>query len=372
MQSGRPESATIQGPAGSEVEWFELFCYPIIDQKSGDIAGVVEFLRDITQKKRDQAERQELREQLHQAQKMESVGRLAGGISHDFNNILSAINGYAEMCLMKMEKNSSVRRYVETILESGQRAARLTQQLLAFSRRQIVKPGQLDLNHELGQIQKMLHRLLGEDVELQFHFGENLWPIFFDRSQLEQVVLNLIVNARDAMPSGGRLSLATENYKPDGTKQQTEGVDLEEYVLLTITDTGKGMDEKTIDKIFEPFFTTKAQGEGTGLGLATVYGIMQQGKGEIQVTSTLGKGTSFKVFFPRCHVDAQAADQIPEKESTKIKAGSETILLVEDEEIVRKLSVKILTGLGYSVLEAANGVEALQIFKSMQQRSISC
>jgi CheY-like chemotaxis protein len=283
-------------------------------------------------------------------------------VAHDFNNILSAINGYAEMCLSKMEEDNPFRSKIETILESGQRASRLTQQLLAFSRKQIIHPQSIDVGQSLQGIKKMLGRILGEDIEISMVVGPDLWHVHADQTQFEQVLINMAVNARDAMPQGGKLTFEAKNAVLDQAYVERHyEIGAGEYVLLAISDNGQGMDKETMAKIFEPFFTTKEMGKGTGLGLATVYGIIKQSGGEILVYSEPDQGTTFKIYLPR-HEEAAAVPAI-ETDKPEMAMGTETVLLVEDDEVVRTMTVEILTSLGYSVLEAADGQEALQTCK---------
>ena len=342
-----------------ELFWVE------VSLKYTEIGGqgrVLAVVRDISERKRAEQEKIKLKSELYQAQKMESIGRLAGGVAHDFNNILTVINGYAEICLMGMEENQPLREEIEIIQQSGQRAARLTQQLLAFSRKQIVKQELLDLNREVDDTRKMLGRLLGENIEIEISHGKDLWPVKMDRSQMEQVVLNLAVNARDAMPSGGKLTIETANVSLDGAYIKTHyNVTPGDYVMLAVSDNGQGMDEETKGNIFEPFFTTKEQGKGTGLGLATIYGIVKQNNGEIQVYSQPGQGTTFKIYLPRVDEPIEKIEDVPSVEEISDNRGTETIMLVEDDDMVRKMSGDILTGLGYTVLEAENGEDALQV-----------
>ena len=344
--------------------------HPVILETSGqaiiDSHGVFRGYRgvdrDITASEQAKAERQKLEEQLHQSQKMESIGRLAGGVAHDFNNILSVINGYAELCLLEMEEGHPLREKVDIISEAGNRAARLTQQLLAFSRKQIIRQELVDLNREIDDTRKMLGRLLGENIEIEIAHGKDLWPIKADRSQLEQLVLNLAINARDAMPSGGKLLIETVNVVLDEAYMQEHyNITPGDYVMLTISDTGHGMNRETREHIFEPFFTTKENGRGTGLGLATVYGIVKQNSGEIMVYSEPDKGSTFKIYLPRGKEESGEQEVVAPQESKGLSGGAETIMLVEDDETVRRLSVEILAGLGYTVLEAENGEDALHV-----------
>ncbi len=367
MNSGVLHRGELQGrdQHGRE-RWLEVFAYPMFDEE-GHVSHVVEFLRDVTTRKQTEAERDSLADQLTFSQKMEAVGTLAGGVAHDFNNILSAINGYAEMCLLKMEQDNPFRSKIATILESGKRAARLTQQLLAFSRKQIIHPQEIDVAQSLQGIRKMLARILGEDIDINIVIGRNLWHVHADQTQFEQVIINLAVNARDAMPRGGKLTFDAKNVTLDQDyvekHYKIEGGD---YVLLAISDNGQGMDRQTMAKIFEPFFTTKGKDKGTGLGLATVYGIVKQNNGHILVYSEPGQGTTFKIYLPRL-VDA-GLPSTPPSAKEEMATGSETILLVEDDEVVRTMTVEILTSLGYSVLEAVDGEDALLTCKRYHGR----
>jgi len=338
---------------------------PIIDE-NGIFRGYRGIDRDITDRELALQEQALLEEQLYQAQKLESIGRLAGGVAHDFNNILSAINGYAELSLLKMDQNNPFRKDMSTILESGQRAARLTQQLLAFSRKQIIKQEQLNINNELKEINKMLSRLLGEDIEIETFYNEDIWPLKADRSQLEQVIINLAVNARDAMPQGGKLTIETTNETLDNSYTK-KYYDMKpgNYIMLAITDNGQGMTEEVLEHIFEPFYTTKDMTKGTGLGLATVHGIIKQNGGEINVYSEPGKGTTFKIYFPKDEDDNSTQDSSPTHQAPS-PSGTETILLVEDDELVRNLSFDILTNQGYTVLVAQDGMDALDTCQGYQ------
>ncbi|MCB2183549.1 MAG: response regulator [Desulfobulbaceae bacterium] len=341
---------------------------PIISQ-TGDFQGFRGISRNITKRKEAESEKALLEEQLQQSQKMESIGRLAGGVAHDFNNILSAINGYSELLLLDLDENDPTRESIENILESGQKAARLTQQLLAFSRRQIIKPVILDLNQEISVTRKMIARILGEDIEISIFAAKDLWPVRTDRSQIEQIIMNLAVNARDAMPQGGMLTIETANVKLDKDYVSSYfSLSPGDYVTLTVTDTGSGITKDIQQNIFEPFFTTKDQNKGTGLGLATVYGIIRQNGGDIHVYSEINKGTSFKIYLPRAE-ESNIADAVStSKAPDDLHHGTETILLVEDDASVRDLAESILSKLGYTVLKAGTGSEALQICLDYQGR----
>jgi hypothetical protein len=311
----------------------------------------IAFVSDISQRKR-------LEEQLMHAQKMEAVGRLAGGVAHDFNNMLTVISGYNQMILDQLSAFDPLRGYAEEILKAADRAAALTNQLLAFSRRQIVQPRVFDVNMVLLHTEKMLRRLIGEDVELSLHLSPTAGNIKADPGHLEQAIFNLATNARDAMPKGGRITIETAGATLDDTYTKTHmGVNPGEYVMIAVSDDGCGMDAETKRRVFEPFFTTKERGKGTGLGLATVYGIVKQAGGDIWVYSELDRGTTFKLYFPK--VEEAATDF--RDEGVAAPHGAETILVVEDEQGVRELTTKILRRLGYDVLAAAGGAEALEI-----------
>ena len=310
---------------------------------------------------RDISDRKRLEEQFRQAQKMEAVGRLAGGIAHDFNNILTVINGYSEILCGRLGADDPNRELVAEIQKSGERAANLTRQLLAFSRKQVLLPQVVQLNTILGELAKLLRRLIGEDVELALQPEPALGVARVDPGQFEQAVINLAVNARDAMPDGGRIVIATRNVELAAADVVGHpDVRPGPYVLVTVTDTGHGMDEGTKHRIFEPFFTTKEPGKGTGLGLAMVYGFVKQSDGHIEVASEVGRGTTFRVFLPRAETITPTARVAAPNELT-MPTGTETVLLVEDEESVRALSRIILQSCGYTVLEAEDGAEGLTV-----------
>jgi two-component system cell cycle sensor histidine kinase/response regulator CckA len=306
----------------------------------------------------DVTERNRMEGQIRQAQKMEAIGNLAGGVAHDFNNLLSIILSYSEMLAADLPVGDPMRDDLGEISKAGERAAGLTRQLLAFSRRQILQPRILDLNTVVGGVAKMLRRLVGEDVELDCVSGAALGTVSADPGQVEQVVMNLVVNARDAMPDGGKLTIETSNVELDSTYAADHpGVEPGAYVMLAVTDTGTGMDRATRERIFEPFFTTKEEGKGTGLGLSTVFGIVRQSGGSIGVDSELGEGTTIKVYLPQADPASGDAPEVAKEVQTR--RGSETILLVEDEEQVRALTRTILERHGYHVLEAQSGGDAL-------------
>jgi two-component system cell cycle sensor histidine kinase/response regulator CckA len=306
----------------------------------------------------DVTERLRLEEQLRQSQKMEAIGRLAGGVAHDFNNMLSVILSYGEILLADMKPGEPMRDEVEEIRKAGKRAADLTRQLLMFSRQQVLEPKVLDLNEILSGMEKMLQRILGADVDLVTMPASSLGRVRVDRSSIEQVIMNLAVNARDAMPTGGRLTMETSNVVLDDAYARSHlGAAAGRYVMLAITDTGTGMDQATLARIFEPFFTTKEVGKGTGLGLSTVFGITQQCGGGVWAESEPGKGTTFKVYLPRVDSEAEAANRL-EAQPTSSR-GAETILLVEDDDQVRAVARGILRRHGYHVIDARNAGEAL-------------
>jgi nitrogen-specific signal transduction histidine kinase len=321
-------------------------------------SGEVEFFSVIAH---DMTERRSLEEQIRQAQKMEAVGRLAGGVAHDFNNLLTAISGYSDFLLRRLGPQHPLRKDAEEIQRAAARAASLTRQLLAFSRRQVLEPKVIDLNLVVTDMEKMLRRLIGEHIELATSLDPALGRVRADRGQIEQVLLNLAVNARDAMPGGGRVTIETRNVDLDAAYARDHvGIEPGAYVLLCVSDTGVGMDDETRLHIFEPFFTTKAGGSGTGLGLSTVYGIVRQSGGSIEVASEPGRGAAFKVYLPR--VEGTAAPlAAPKPAGPDLAAGTGTVLVVEDEEIVRSLARRILETAGYRVLEAADPHTALEI-----------
>jgi two-component system cell cycle sensor histidine kinase/response regulator CckA len=316
----------------------------------------IAFISDISLRKTLEA-------QLTQAQKMEAVGRLAGGVAHDFNNMLTVIAGYNRMVLDELSTLDPLRGYAEEILKAADRAAALTNQLLAFSRRQIMQPRVINLNAVIGQTESMLRRLIGEDIQLVMSLGADTGNIKADPHHIEQAIVNLAVNGRDAMPAGGRIIIETSNVQIDETYAKTHmGVQPGEFVMIAVSDTGHGMDSATRQNIFEPFFTTKQSGKGTGLGLATVYGMVKQSGGDIWVYSEPGHGTTFKLYFPR--VAEPASPGSIEKPEPPRHEGGETVMLVEDEAQVRDLTERMLKQLGYSVLAAAHGKEAMDISRA--------
>ncbi len=319
--------------------------------RDGHIVGAVVSFSDVSERKALQA-------QFHQAQKMEAVGRLAAGIAHDFNNLLTVVNGYAEM-LLRHPDAPDVATKAANIRKAGERAAGLTQQLLAFSRQQVLQPRVLDLNLVLAEMDPLLRRILGEDLALETHFASNLASVRADPGQIDQVLMNLVVNARDAMPNGGRLTLETANVEIDARYAATHPeVAPGPYVMLAVTDSGIGMDAATLAHIFEPFFTTKPAGQGTGLGLATVFGIVKQSGGSVAAYSEPGRGTSMKVYLPSLAAAAEPADPAA---APAVLRGHETLLVVEDEESVRHLVCEVLEESGYTVLAAPGPDHALAL-----------
>ncbi len=314
--------------------------------------------RDITERKRAEEALRASQLQLQQSQKLEAIGQLAGGVAHDFNNLLTAILGYTDLSLRRIEEEDPIRKNLKETKKAAERAAALIRQLLAFSRKQILEPKVLDLNVVVRDMHKMLTRLIGENIDLATKQAGDLGIVKADPCQVEQIIMNLVVNARDAMPRGGKVTIETANVTLDGSKHVS--IKPGPYVMLAVSDTGSGMDEETQTKVFEPFFTTKEVGKGTGLGLSTVYGIVKQSGGNIWVYSEPEMGTVFKVYLPR--VDSEkAVSEIQTTSEIKDFYGSETILLVEDEDIVRGLTREILSEAGYHVLDAKGGNEALRL-----------
>ena len=329
--------------------WCTAAISPLRDA-SGQIIGVLDIVHDLTERKR-------LQDQFNQVQKMEAIGRLAGGVAHDFNNLLTVINGYSELMLKRMSTGDPLRLPVQEIRNSGERAAGLTQQLLAFSRKQIVEPKVFNLNRLVAELRNMLHRIIGEDIRFAISLDPDLGQILADEGQLTQVIMNLAVNARDAMQGGGMLTLETANVEiPAGADPPAAPG---HFVRLTVADTGVGIDEATLQRIFEPFFTTKEEGKGTGLGLSTVYGIVHQCGGWVSVDSAPGCGAIFRVYLPRTQ-DESTGEEAATLPPTELR-GSETILVVEDQDEVRRFIVEALQGYGYRILEASQPGEALLI-----------
>jgi two-component system, cell cycle sensor histidine kinase and response regulator CckA len=336
-----------------EVRW------GLLSAEAIDVRGV----RCVLAVTEDITERRQLEEQLMQSQKMEAIGTLAGGIAHDFNNLLTAIIGHSQLLKRRVGEQHSVYPDVAEIEKAGLRAASLTRQLLAFSRKQMLEMQILDINSVIADMVPMLSRLIGEDITLKIDLDPQLGTVRADSSHIQQVIMNLTVNARDAMPRGGQLTIETSNVTPDAAYAKSHAEALSgDYVMLAVSDTGCGMDKRTQSRIFEPFFTTKEHGKGSGLGLSTTYGIVKQNGGSIMVYSEPGHGTVFKVYLPWALGTAEQPNQ--EDGRSVVSTGSETILLVEDEEMVRTLAAQVLSTVGYRVVDAANGQEAIGVAQS--------
>jgi CheY-like chemotaxis protein len=370
--SSRHRSSLRQG-AGKDGDWEVEFRAVWPDGSAHWIAGRARTLRDsgetpgrILGVATDIGDRKSLEAQFRQAQKIEAIGQLAGGVAHDFNNLMTVILGYSTMVLAGLEPQDRRRAQMEQVIKAGQRAAALTGQLLAFSRKQVLQPTAIDLNALVADMRPMLGRLIGEQVNLVSILAPDLCAVRADRGQLEQVLMNLVVNARDAMPSGGRLAVETANVELDGAFLKDGPVRPGAYVLLAVTDEGVGMDEATMERLFEPFFTTKDRGQGTGLGLATVYGIVKQSGGYIWVYSEPNQGATFKVYLPRADGDDPVEDAPSIRET--VAGGSETVLVVEDEEAVRFLTRTILEKAGYRVVDASDARQAEALFEQDASR----
>jgi PAS domain S-box-containing protein len=348
--AGEPMTFHVEWKSGS----YACHVEPLRDS-DGQVSGAICMSLDIT-------DRKQLEEQLRQAQKMEAVGRLAGGIAHDFNNLLMVIQGYSDLLVERLPGGDPLRRNAEQIQMASQRASSLTRQLLAFSRKQMLAPKILNVQSVVAEMEKILRRLIGEDIQLETSSAPDLGLVKADRSQIEQVILNLAVNARDAMPQGGRLTIETANVELDSSYSHPPAVlSPGRYVMMAVTDNGCGMDAETQAHVFEPFFTTKEKGKGTGLGLATVYGVVKQSGGYVWVYSEPGRGTSFKIYLPRIEETAVPAVRDGKSEMQIPQRGSETILLVEDEKGVRELAREYLASSGYTVIEAEDGHTALEL-----------
>ncbi len=349
------------------VVWGQVSIRPLRD-RSGNILYFLPMIVDITERKKAEEAKILLEEQLHQAQKMEALGQLTGGIAHDFNNILSAIIGYGSLLQMKMTGEDPLMPYVEQILASSESAANLTRGLLAFSRKQVILLKPLNLNDIIRNVGKLLVRLIGEDIAIKTILPEKDLIVMADYGQIEQILINLATNARDAMPAGGQLTISSERFSLDNSFIQTHGYGVPgRYALVSVSDTGGGIKEEIQEKIFEPFFTTKEMGRGTGLGLAIVYGVVKQHNGFVNVSSEIGKGTTFKMYFPLIH--GEVYDELQKTESPlKLPRGSETILLAEDDLALRKLSSSALTEFGYTIIEAFDGEDAIQKFMEHKDR----
>ncbi|MBI5056538.1 MAG: response regulator [Nitrospirae bacterium] len=359
FDTGEPHTALHVHKKGGNPFYVETKSFPM-KNAAGEIVSVIEIINDITEKCK-------LEDQLRQAQKMEAIGQIAAGISHDFNNILTAIIGYASILQIKMRPDDPLKIHLDQILASADRAASLTQSLLAFSRKQISNPSRVNLNSVIGRVEKFLVRVIGEDIELTTTLIGGDLTVLADTSQLEQVFMNLATNARDAMPNGGTLSISTEIVHLDRGFIRMHGYgEPGAYVLIAFTDTGTGMDKKTMDRIFDPFFTTKEVGKGTGLGLSIVYGIVKQHSGYINCYSEPGKGTTFRIYLPI--IKAEDVKEAIIAEPAAPAGGTETILVAEDDDAVRKLTTHLLEESGYKVIEAVNGEDAVERFMTYRDK----
>lgn len=338
------------------LRWVSSRAVPLRDSGNA-ITAILAITRDITDAKRIEEDLRRTQEQLLHVQKLEAVGRLAGGVAHDFNNLLTAISGHADLLLEQLDGKESARVEVDEIKHGVQRAAALTRQLLAFSRKQVMQPVVLDLHSVVTDTRRLLDRLIGENIELVTKRGERDATVRADRSQIEQVIMNLVVNSRDAMPRGGHISISTDVIEVTRPPNET-GVPRGRYATLTVSDTGTGIDTEVMRHIFEPFYTTKEIGKGTGLGLATVFGIVKQSGGYIDLHSDAGKGTTFEVLFPYVE-EPVVRESLPMRSPDVVLSG--TILIVEDEKTVRDIACRVLTRAGYEVITAADGIQALEI-----------
>ena len=359
LSSGHTEVEIVPGPAGSPVEWLELFSYPITDQESGKITGVVEFVRDVTDRKRMEG-------QLSQAQRMDSIGRLAGGVAHDFNNILMGVQGRVSLMFSESGIENSLKEHLQSIELYVQKATELTRQLLGFARGGKYEIQPVNINRLVEENIDLFSRTRKE-LLVKKELEGKIWATEVDEGQISQVLLNLFVNAWEAMPNGGELTIKTTNMKYHHSDISNASNGSDKYVSIAVTDTGVGMSKETIEKIYDPFFTTKEMGRGTGLGLSSVYGIIRNHNGQIQVRSTQGKGTTFTFFLPA------SEREIIQKEEKLVKmlTGSETILLVDDEKMVLDVSSRLLRKLGYEVLTAENGIEAVETYEANRNK-IGC
>ncbi|MFW5770690.1 MAG: ATP-binding protein, partial [Spirochaetota bacterium] len=341
---------------GGDEKWVDFWAQPV--QFRGEIAVLIAAI-DITQRKNFEAKQKNLEEQLRHSQRLEAIGRLAGGVAHDFNNLLSPIMGYAELLTAEREGDIPLKRKLCEILKAAESAKALTGHLLAFSRKQLLQQNVINLNTLLDNFLMILKRTIRENIQIRLVPHTNLWNIMGDSSQIEQILMNMTINAQDAMPNGGDLIIETTNVTLDILySDEYHQIEPGEYVLLTISDTGTGIDRETIENIFDPFYTTKPHGMGTGLGLSTVYGIVRQHRGHIHVYSEPGKGSTFKIYFPR--EKEEVTNARTDSKPDEIVSGDETILLVEDETMVREMTARVLQSIGYSIIEASSAEEALE------------
>ena len=367
MKTGKTEREIVPGLPGKD-QWIELFSYPMKDSDTGEVIGIVEFVRDITRLRKAEEEKEKLQIQLARAQKLEAIGRLAGGIAHDFNNMLTIIMGDTELALNSLPSDSPARKYIKQIYETAMRSSDLVKQLLGFARKQVIKPEVVNLNRVIEPTIKLLSEIIGENIELVWIPGEDLYDIKVDPVQVDQILTNLCTNARDAISPGvGKIVIETKNVKLDESYCRIHAACIPgNYVMISVTDNGRGMDRETLKHIFEPFYTTKEVGKGTGLGLSTVYGIVKQNNGYIDAYSELGKGTTIKIYIPQY----KSKEEIS-KEAMKVNQqirerdlyGNETILMVEDDINILEMGKTILEKFGYKVLTAISPLEALEIVK---------
>jgi len=367
LRTGRPANALmgVDNPRESGRRWIDVWSTPQFREGEPEPFRVFSTFTDITDRLSARRRREELEQQLRQSQKMDAIGQLAGGIAHDFNNLLTTISGYSELVWEDIGEDSQLRSDVGEIRKAAERAAALTQQLLAFSRKQIISPRVLDINKHIDDAHNMLGRLLGETIELKLSIGAGSCRVEADPGQIDQVLINLAVNARDAMPEGGVLELSAGHATLDEQFCRTvPDVEPGEFVAITVRDTGHGMSQETLGRIFEPFFTTKEAGRGTGLGLSTVYGIVKQNRGAVKISSHPGEGTTATIYLPVAVTEAQEYVETPQPDKL---GGDETILLVEDEEAVKSLTEKLLTSRGYSVISADDTKHAIQICENQDR-----
>ncbi|MDW7773479.1 MAG: ATP-binding protein [Desulfobulbaceae bacterium] len=345
---------------------YEVHAYPIFD-KNGNVSQIVEYNIEVTDRKKAEEEHDNLRAQLFASQKMEAVGILAGGVAHDFNNILTTVLGYSQIMILKLDEQNPMREMVQEIYDAAERAAGLTRQLLAFSRKQVMEMKVAGINDIIVNLSKMIRRLIGENIEIHFSLGESIGSVKVDVGQVEQVLMNLVINARDAMPGGGKLTIETREVLLDEQYAASHAeVKPGRYAMLSVMDTGEGMSKEVREKIFEPFFTTKTRDKGTGLGLATVFGIVKQHEGHIYVYSEPGRGSTFKIYFPV--VGEDLAEKGVPGEFTDMAQGSELVMVVDDDPAIRRLVRDTLEPLGYSIIEAGSGEDALSLFKRTREK----
>jgi PAS domain S-box-containing protein len=365
IRSGSPWKGRLKNRRKDGVRLEQDIVISPIRDPGGKVVNHVVAARDITREAF-------LQKQAQAAQRMEAVGTLAGGIAHDFNNALTGIIGFADLLRMRLGKEPKLQGDVDEILKCAERASTLTRQLLAFARRQVIEPVSLGLNTVVRDLSRLIKKVSGEQIEVRTRLTEGIPPIFADRGQLEQVLLNLCLNSRDAMPRGGEFLVSTDAVVWEGERSEDQAVmPAGQYVLLTVADNGSGMDEATRKRAFEPYYTTKASGKGTGLGLSMVYGIVKQSGGFVFLDSRPGEGTTFRIYFPAAEAVSQEKKEKERKEETVIRGGSETILLAEDEEAIRNLSERSLRGYGYEVLVARDGAEAVALCEAHPEIAIA-